>query len=1692
MSFVFGQSVQGQSFNFNSQTDLNSFDPTITSISGDLILQSTSSTDPITDLSPLSNLVEVGSNLYIFNLDIPSLNGLQNLVSIGEILALQYNNELINLDELLNLSEVGEGISITDNSVLQSINGLQNIQLITEYIRISGNSSLTEISVFGNTTSLNGNLEISNNAVLTNISGFENLTYIGGDLTIEENSLNNLNGLSNLNFVNGNISISNENILENLNSLADLNYVAGNLSISHNENLVNLNGLNNLNKINGNLHIWWNSSLIELQSFNNLDTLEGYLSINYNNSLESVNGFSNLKYVEKSLYIEGNNNLSNLSGLLNLSSIGKNLEIAHNPILNSIEGFTNLNTIGGYFMLDNNGLIDINGFTSLTKIGVTINANLSISDNSSLLNIDGLSNLNSVSGNIFIVRNQNLTNIDGLFSLPSVLGSLIISENYELNSLNGLSNITGILNFLRISHNHSLMNVDGLDNLQTINGAMNIFGNNELTNLNGLENLTNVGSYLIISNNNNLVNCCGIHNLLTTPNAIGGNINIFNNPSNCSSETEIIEHCILQVFPNPPCINSENGSLQIQTFSNTPPYQYTWQNLTNGQTETGSANDNNFIIPNLAEGTYNLTVTDNDGNEFIEENLLLTSIPGSIFEIIEITTTNSSNGFSNGAIHLTVAGGFAPYTYQWSGMSTGNQSGVDSLNFSIQNQEAGEYEITVTDDNGGQQTVSLTLLDETVPTFPCTQPLDIVILNDVSGSVDGIEYAESKQFFVNFLEAANIGTGADESRAAIIEWSDATAQSVQIPMTDDLATLQGYVNNNRAFSGGTVPHSAMIFGENYLASLARPNVARVLILSTDGSGGQVSPSLIGLADQFKAQGYHIITVAFDNAFSDTYTRDILREVASIDLLAPGAPAYSQLDQNLADNIVNIYLCPIDPGSSATVYFERDGAIDILDIQANGGCPAPNFVDITFSIEALRELSIPSGMPVTFYYNNPAIFGATPILTWQVPCAIEAGTTDIFTVTLPVTAAANIFAVLNDDGNLPPPIALPLTDIDELAYSNNVADSTICTDPLPTLQTFKYTTTPTPICNHTVIYQVDVCNITSLDAAEVAIADDAPDGFILQDSLVNLNGCAAMNSGGFDIPAGCCVSVTYIYDASAAADGIYDNQDVDISGMTNQVYLDFDGYGTPAEDVLIDGTVDCPSTEINFTKSVNVTESCEDAFVVFTFSIDNQLNIPLNSLTFSDVLPAPVTWVFQPYNLNGLSISNANLNGNSATFLIDEITPNTVATFSMDASLNDWAASGILDNTATLEDVLDLENGGLQTLMSNTTSTVINAVPELQFDWTANCAEVNLTVQLLGETADFWQWQTLGDGIFNDSTSAAPIYVPGSEDLAATSFFLVATGQSNCGEINQTIEIIIDPPVPVPVELATCEGTTITYQNAILNIGDSQNFTLANELGCDSIVTVSVVALPNHATDFMVETCENTPVFYQNTELYAGDVQSFILQNSQGCDSVVTVSVNAFPMNEASLILETCEGNPIEYNNTFLEANDNATFTFADQNGCDSTVNITVNALPTSEEMLILETCENEAITFQNTTLNIGEEATFILENQEGCDSIIHVVVEATENEADFNVPNAFTPNGDGQNDCFGLVNLNDTDFDYFELKIFDRWGNRVFYTNDWDDCWNGEMNGQSASADVYFWRLEMETAACAIRVLEMGDLTLIR
>lgn len=102
-------------------------------------------------------------------------------------------------------------------------------------------------------------------------------------------------------------------------------------------------------------------------------------------------------------------------------------------------------------------------------------------------------------------------------------------------------------------------------------------------------------------------------------------------------------------------------------------------------------------------------------------------------------------------------------------------------------------------------------------------------------------------------------------------------------------------------------------------------------------------------------------------------------------------------------------------------------------------------------------------------------------------------------------------------------------------------------------------------------------------------------------------------------------------------------------------------------------------------------------------------------------------------------------------------------------------------------------------------------------------------------------------------------------------------------------------------------------------------------------------------------------------------------------------------------------------------------------------------------------------TYYLTVQNIGID---------GCtasDSITIIVKEAVCGLPVVFIPNAFSPNGDGRNDELIVEGNNITDL---TLSIYNRWGERVFETNDQSIGWDGRFKGEDLPPDVYGYYLQ--------------------
>ncbi len=87
------------------------------------------------------------------------------------------------------------------------------------------------------------------------------------------------------------------------------------------------------------------------------------------------------------------------------------------------------------------------------------------------------------------------------------------------------------------------------------------------------------------------------------------------------------------------------------------------------------------------------------------------------------------------------------------------------------------------------------------------------------------------------------------------------------------------------------------------------------------------------------------------------------------------------------------------------------------------------------------------------------------------------------------------------------------------------------------------------------------------------------------------------------------------------------------------------------------------------------------------------------------------------------------------------------------------------------------------------------------------------------------------------------------------------------------------------------------------------------------------------------------------------------------------------------------------------------------------------------------------------------------------------------------VPNAFSPNGDGLNDIIKIwarKNINAQEF-----RIYNRWGQQVFYTNDISRGWDGRFNGVEQGAGTYYYLIRVAYPDGRAQMLK-GDITLLR
>jgi gliding motility-associated-like protein len=126
-----------------------------------------------------------------------------------------------------------------------------------------------------------------------------------------------------------------------------------------------------------------------------------------------------------------------------------------------------------------------------------------------------------------------------------------------------------------------------------------------------------------------------------------------------------------------------------------------------------------------------------------------------------------------------------------------------------------------------------------------------------------------------------------------------------------------------------------------------------------------------------------------------------------------------------------------------------------------------------------------------------------------------------------------------------------------------------------------------------------------------------------------------------------------------------------------------------------------------------------------------------------------------------------------------------------------------------------------------------------------------------------------------------------------------------------------------------------------------------------------------------------------------------------------------------------------------------------------------------------------------TSFQVNQSGTYQVFAKNGCGmDTLEAVVNFKACTCDLLLPNAFTPNGDGNNDYFRP--LHPCDMSDFHMVIFNRYGQKVFESSDPTQPWDGTFKGAKVPSDNFVWEASYTNTTTSHRVQRKGFVIVIR
>jgi hypothetical protein len=1027
------------------------------------------------------------------------------------------------------------------------------------------------------------------------------------------------------------------------------------------------------------------------------------------------------------------------------------------------------------------------------------------------------------------------------------------------------------------------------------------------------------------------------------------------------------------ILPGPLC-EGDTGSIQVILTNETGPVNFDWSrdSLDGIQNPMG-----------LPIGTYGLTITDNAG--CVIDTLL--EIEESALRIdCDVVLDESAPGAADGVVQIDFNGNYPPFEITWSGPISSSQIVNDPLgSIDLTNLVAGDYTITMKDNNGCTTSCMFTLNDEFCGATFYALIQDATCPSGMDGSIDLTIENGTPPYNISWTNDATTedisGLNAGVYGLKIVDGNGCPAELIyvvgtlnaapSVVISTDTTTIceEDCLNYNLEFTGQAP------FSLEYNVVSASVNQNFVLTSMSTDTTLELCPNILGvIEDSFEVQ----FVVLMDSLCSDS-----LMEVDQISIL------------NIARDTITNDLCIGDSlmVNGTTYNGSNPMGTEVIMGGAANGCDSIIVVDLNF-ITANVENIVQDVCPGDSLIVNGITYNeSNPMGSDTIPNGSVAGCDSVINVML------NFFPIDTFDlsQSLCPGDSIVVngntynesnsSGIEVITGgSSNGCDSVIAVmlTYLP-VDTFNVTDTLCPgnniLVNGNLYDELNPAGIETITGGSangcdsVIVIDlsfypadttDLMTQLCTGDSLV-VNGTVynESNTTGIEVITGGTIN---------GCDSIIN---VDLS-FGDAAINDISQVLCPGDSLIVNGTV---YNESNLMGSDTIpngsTAGCDSIInVMISYELLDTTDLT-QQLCTGDSLIINGT-VYNAANPTGLEvITGGTVNGCDSIININ-------LTFD-DAAFNDVAQTLCPGDSLVINGTVynEMNPMGSDTIPNGSAAGCDSIINVMLSFFPIDTFNLDTTL-CPGETVTV-------NGVNYDITMPS-----GTEVLAGAA----ANGCDSVVNINLSFYTSDIFNLTGPL----CRGESIIVDGTVYDESNPSGVEIisgATINGCDSIVNINLTFIDPAENDVMATICigdslvVNGTVYNESNPMGSDTIPN---GSANGCDSIINVMLSFFPIDTFDLTQQLCTGDSLVVNGTtYNESNPSGVELIAGGtvNGCDSIINIDLSFGSASINDIIQSLCPGDSLVVNGITYNemnpMGAD-TIPNGSVAGCDSIINVML----------------------------------------------------------------------------------------------------